>query len=256
MSTAAVARRSARAVVVGPGARRALRDAAGATAGGHVELAFGPGGYLRLGRRHVLLAPARSPLGPLSVLVAGLARGDLVPGDPAAVAGGAVVVGPLRIELAGARDAPAPRAGSLAAGWDAALAAARDAVSPAPPALVPGLAALAAGDVARAVAQLAGRGEGLTPAGDDVLAGFAAWRWSCGRPVALPAQRCAPLGRDYLRCAERGELPAPAAAVLDAIRDGDAPRAARRAARLADWGASSGAALLWGIAAGAAASAA
>ncbi|MDP1846813.1 MAG: DUF2877 domain-containing protein, partial [Solirubrobacteraceae bacterium] len=70
------------------------------------------------------------------------------------------------------------------------------------------------------------------------------------------AQRCAPLGREYLRCAERGELPEPAAAVLDAIRRADPSAAARRAARLADWGASSGAALLWGIAAGAAASAA
>ena len=252
---AAAARRSARAVVVGPGARRALRDAAGATAGGHVELAFGPGGYLRLGRHHVLLAPARSPLGPLSILVAGLVRGDLVPGDPAAVAGGSLVVGPLRIELAGARDAPGPRAGALAPGWDAALAAAREAVALPPPMLAPGIAALEAGDIARAVAQLAGRGDGLTPSGDDVLAGFAAWRWSCGRPVALPAKRCAPLGRDYLRCAERGELPEPAAAVLDAIRDADPARAARRAARLADWGASSGAALLWGIAAGAAATA-
>ncbi len=68
----------------------------------------------------------------------------------------------------------------------------------------------------------------------------------------MPAERCAPLGRDYLRCAERGELPGPAAAVLSAIRAGDAPAAARRAGRLGEWGASSGAALLWGMAAGAA----
>lgn len=251
-AAAAPARRSARAVVVGPGARRALRAAAGATAGGAVELAFGPGGYVRLGERRVLLAPARSPVGPLSILVAGLVRGDLVVGDPAVVRGGTLVVGPLRIELAGARDATTPRAGAPAAGWPAALAAATAVVAPAPAALLPGLEALAAGDLSRAVAQLAGRGDGLTPAGDDVLAGFAAWRWADRAPVTLPAQRCAPLGRDYLRCAERGELPGPAAAVLDAIRRGDAAAAARRAARLGDWGASSGAALLWGIAAGAA----
>ena len=253
MSTAAApVRRSARAVVVGPGARRVLRAAAGATAGGSVELAFGPGGYVRLGDRRVLLAPARSPIGPLSILVAGLARGDLVVGDPAVVRGGALVVGPLHVELAGARAAPAPRASAPAPGWPAALDAATAVVAPAPAALAPGLAALAAGDLPRAVAQLAGRGDGLTPAGDDVLAGFAAWRWADGAPVALPAQRCAPLGREYLRCAERGELPEPAAAVLDAIRRADPAAAARRAARLADWGASSGAALLWGIAAGAA----
>ena len=39
------------------------------------------------------------------------------------------------------------------------------------------------------------------PAGDDALAGYAAWRWAQGDPVVLPAHRCAPLGRDYLRLA-------------------------------------------------------
>jgi hypothetical protein len=229
--------------------RRALRD--GAT--GSVELAFGPGGYVRLGEDRVLLAPARSPLGPLSILVAGLVRGDLVPGDRATADGGALVAGALRIELAGAREPPAPRPTRLAPRWRAALAAAVEVVAPAPAALAPGLEALAAGDSASAVARLAGRGDGLTPAGDDALAGYAAWRWARGVPVALPAAGCAPLGRAYLRCAERGELPQPAAAVLAAIAAGDRAVAARRARGLADWGASSGAALLWGMAAGAAA---
>ena|GEM_PF-882393 len=240
--------RSARALVVGPGARRALRDGADGT----VELAFGPGGYVRLGEHHVLLAPARSPLGPLSILVAGLARGDLVPGDRATVTGGALAVGALRIELASAREPPAPRAVRLAPRWRPAFAAALEVVAPAPAALTPGLEALAAGEIASAVARLAGRGGGLTPAGDDVLAGFAAWRWARGVPVAL-AGDCAPLGRAYLRCAERGELAQPAAAVLAAILAGDRAAAVRGARRLADWGASSGAALLWGMAAAAAA---
>jgi hypothetical protein len=243
------ARRSMRAVLAGPGARRALRDGASGT----VELAFGPGGYVRLGDRWVLLAPARSPLGPLSVLVAGLARGDLVPGDAAAVTGDALLVGSLHIDMSRARDAPppVPHAGSLAPGWHAAVAAALDVVAPAPAELTVGLAALAQGDLATGVAALAGRGDGLTPAGDDALAGFAAWRWTRGAAVTLPSQRCAPLGREYLRCAERGELPRPAAAVLEAILTGDASAAARRARGLAGWGASSGAALLWGLAAGA-----
>jgi len=237
-----------RAVVVGPGARRALRD--GAT--GSVELAFGPGGYLRLDGGWVLLAPARSPLGPLSALVAGLARGDLVPGDAAAVAGDVLVVGPLRIDLSRARDAPPACTRSLATGWRAALAAALDVVAPAPAELAAGLDALALGDLAAGAASLAGRGDGLTPAGDDALAGFAAWRWALGAPAVIPAERCAPLGCDYLRCAERGELPQPAATVLNAILAGDVAAAARRARGLATWGASSGAALLWGMAAGAA----
>jgi hypothetical protein len=243
------ARRSMRAVVVGPGARRALRDSARGT----VELAFGPGGYVRLGERSVLLAPARSPLGPLSVLVAGLSRGDLVPGEAAAVTGNTLIVGPLRLDLSRARDAPlpVPHPGPLAPGWRAALAAALAVVAPAPAELAPGLEALANGDLATGVAALAGRGDGLTPAGDDVLAGFAAWRWTRGAAVSLPAQRCASLGREYLRCAERGELPQPAATVLEAILGGDAGAAVRRARGLAGWGASSGSALLWGMAAGA-----
>jgi Protein of unknown function (DUF2877) len=246
---AAVAQRPMRAVLLGPGARRALRGGARGT----VELAFGPGGYVRLDEQRVLLAPPRSPLGPLSILVAGLARGDLVPGDRATVgADGALVVGPLRIELGAARDWAPPGPRALAPRWRAALAAALEVVAPAPSELGPGLAALAAGDLRGAVAQLAGRGDGLTPAGDDALAGFAAWRWACDEPVMLPAQRCAPLGREYLRCAERGELPQPAATVLAAIRAGDPQAAARRARGLGDWGASSGAALLWGMAAGAA----
>lgn len=241
------ARRPARAVVIGPGARRALSEGAAGT----VELAFGAGGYAALDEHRVLLAPARSPVGPLSILVAGLVRGDLVPGQRATVSGEALVVGPLRIELAAARDAPPLRGGALARTWPAALAAALEVVAPVPPELAPGLAALKAGDLAGGVQRLAGRGEGLTPAGDDVLAGFAGWRWARGAPVALPADRCAPLGRAYLRCAERGELAAPAAAVLAAICAGDAEAAARRATRLAGWGASSGAALLWGMAAAA-----
>jgi hypothetical protein len=253
VSAAATARRTARAVVIGPGARRALRAGAASTAGGTVEWAFGPGGYVRFGDRYVLLAPARSPLGPLSILVAGLARGDLPPGAPAVVAGDMLRVGPLGISLAGARDVPLPpQVVALAPDWAAALEAALAVAGPAPDELAPGLAALATGDIARAIGRLAGRGEGLTPAGDDVLAGYAAWRWAGGARVALAASRCAPLGRAYLRCAERGELPQPAAAVLAAIRAGDRPAAVRGARGLSAWGASSGAALLWGMAAGAA----
>jgi hypothetical protein len=255
LSAAAIAPRSARALVAGPGAGRALRAGAaagaGTAAGGIVDLAFGGGGYVRMGEHHVLLAPPRSPLGPLSLLVAGLSRGDLIVGDPAGVSGGALVVGALRIDLEWVREPSPPLAHDLARGWWSAVAAGLEVVPPPPADLAAGLEALAIGDLTGAVARLAGRGEGLTPAGDDVLAGYAAWRWAQNVPVALSAEACAPLGREYLRCAERGELPEPAARVLEAIRAGDPQAAARRARGLAEWGASSGAALLWGIAAGA-----
>jgi hypothetical protein len=122
---------------------------------------------------------------------------------------------------------------------------------PLPSSLAAGWRALEAGDLAAAVAALAGRGAGLTPDGDDVLAGYAAWRHAEGAPVELPAARCSPLGAAYLRCAERGELPEPAAGVMDAVRSGDAGSATRRARRLAAWGTSSGPSLLWGMAAAA-----
>jgi hypothetical protein len=105
---------------------------------------------------------------------------------------------------------------------------------------------------------LAGRGEGLTPAGDDALAGYVAWRRDAGRPVAispLAEGRSSPLGVAYLRCAERGELPDAGAYLLAAL-DAVSPRRAIAAAiGLREWGSSSGAALIWGISAGARAAA-
>jgi hypothetical protein len=139
----------------------------------------------------------------------------------------------------------------LAPGWRLALTAALEAAPGAPRELADGLSALRHGDADAGVAALAGRGEGLTPAGDDALAGYAAWRHASGEPVMLGGSRCSPLGLAYLRCAERGELPEPVAALMRAIRTADAVAAERRARSLSRWGASSGAAMLWGIAAAA-----
>jgi hypothetical protein len=193
----------------------------------------------------------RAPRGPLTLVVAEL--GVLHPGD---------------VVQLGELPAPAPvlPLGPLMPGWRGALNAALEVV-PAP--RLP-LAALRAGDLERAVAELAGRGEGLTPAGDDVLAGYAAWRRAASPPPdpvrepkgdsplyvngtvrfisSLAAGRASPLGLAYLRCAERGELPEVVARVVAAIRAGDAETARRRARTLSRWGASSGAAMLWGVA--------
>jgi hypothetical protein len=276
-----------RAVWAGPGALRAL--AAGGR--GLVELALRPGGYVRLGDEWVLVAIARAPRGPLSLLVGGLARHPLRPGTPAVAEAGVLTIGELRIgfepapadpddlatrppadpddlatrppgvpddhaapaAIGSGRPAALVAAPAHAAPFPAtlaALAAALAAAPPPPPELSPGLAALRAGALDGAVARLAGRGDGLTPAGDDVLAGFAAWGAVPGL-AALAARRSSPLGLAYLRCAERGELPEPVARVLDAIRAGDPALARLRARGLARWGASSGAAMLWGIAAAA-----
>ena len=254
-----------RALWAGPGARRTL--AAGGV--GKVEFAVRPGGYARFGDDWLLLAVPRAPRGPLTMTVTGLERAPLAPDDEVRVEGDALVVGGETIALAGCGEstetAPSPAAAMPAAampaaampaarspradGAHAALSAALSAAPPPPPDFAAGLAALTRGDHPAAVVALAGRGPGLTPAGDDVLAGYAAWRHVAGEPVALASPRCSPLGLAYLRCAERGELPEPAARLLAAIRAGDAGLAKRRVGGLARWGATSGAAILWGFAA-------
>jgi hypothetical protein len=231
-----------RALSAGPGAAR--RGA------GTVEIALHPGGYVRLGDAYALLAVPRAPRGPLTILVSGLERAPLRAGERAFVADGRLHVGAHTIAL-DVPLAPSPRAGPLRPGWRAALNAALAAVPAPPPELADGVAALRAGSLEPAVAALAGRGEGLTPAGDDVLAGFAAWCHAAGRPVALAplaAGAASPIGLAYLRCAERGELPDVAARVVAAVRAGDTDAARRRARALSRWGASSGAAILWGVA--------
>jgi hypothetical protein len=231
---------------IGPGAARALRGS------GVVELALHPGGYVRFGEGYALLAHPRAPRGPLTVLAAGLEAAPLRPGDPAWVEGadvdGARVLHAgghaIALDIQPARPVTSP---PLQPGWRAALAGALEAAPDPPPALAAGLAALRAGDLETAVARLAGRGPGLTPAGDDVLAGYAAWR-DDSVISALAAGRASPIGLAYLRCAERGELPEPAERVRRAIRAGNATAARRAARALTAWGASSGAAILWGLA--------
>jgi hypothetical protein len=85
-----------------------------------------------------------------------------------------------------------------------------------------------------------------------VLAGYAAGRYALAAPVRLTADAdglASPIGLAYLRCAERGELAEPAAAVLGAVGAGKSERALSLLPGLHRWGASSGFGLLWGIAA-------
>ncbi|HKH18297.1 MAG TPA: DUF2877 domain-containing protein [Solirubrobacteraceae bacterium] len=252
---------SARALWAGPAAMRALASGSG----GSVEIALAAGAYVRLSGDPpgwLLVAPSRAPRGPLTLLVGGLERAGPAPGAPVRVVraargglSGALVIGSLRIGLDGAVACAASAPSPLRAGWRGALAAALGQLPGPPEELAGGLAALRRGALDEAVERLAGRGSGLTPAGDDVLAGFAAWRRADGAAPALAARaagRSSPIGLAYLRCAERGEPPELADRALRAIREGDAGLAGIRARALSRWGASSGAAILWGIAAAAA----
>ena len=187
---------------------------------GVVEFALHPGGYVRFGDDYVLVAHPRAPRGPLTLVTTGLYAAPLRPGDRAWIADDTLHVGAHTIPL---MPEPHPRV-PLGAGWRAALD-----VVPRPPILD--------GDPAL----LAGRGEGLTPAGDDILAGYSYIKGT----VPLTFSLCSPLGAAYVRCAVRGELPEVVARVL---ASGDAETARRRARGLSAWGSSSGAAMLWGVA--------
>jgi hypothetical protein len=109
--------------------------------------------------------------------------------------------------------------------------------------------------VARAAASLAGLGPGLTPSGDDVLAGFAA-AWgllaeALGREGAARRRvasaigsgaraGASPLGRAWLAHALRGELPEPMTRFASALFDAEARDLVPAARGVLAVGASSG----------------
>jgi Protein of unknown function (DUF2877) len=239
----------ARAPFAGPGALRGLRPGRR----GVVALVLGRGAYVRLGSHWLFTAQPEVPFGPLSLAVVDLQWDELRPGQAVQAEPGLLLLGdqPVSLERLRERRPPvATRAVHGAAATLAAAAAAVEVAGPPPRGLAAGLHALRRGWIRDGVRRLAGRGEGLTPAGDDVLAGYAAWRHSLGAPApvtALAADRSSPLGRAYLRCAERGELPDAGAAMLAALHGGDPRAAASAALALRGWGTSSGSALVWGM---------
>jgi hypothetical protein len=240
-------------VLAGPGALRTLR----AGWSGRVELVFPRAGYVRLGAGWLMVAERGVPFGPLSLSVAEpLDLLDLRAEAPARVEGERLLLGGAAVSIESARlrrpPAPPPSCGDPG-GVAEATAAVLAGCSPLPASLRPGVAALRRGRLADATRLLAGLGEGLTPAGDDVLAGYAAWRAAEGQPVTLTSSaaiRFSPIGLAYLRCAERGEIPDAAAAVLAGIRLGSTSMVEAALPALHEWGTSSGAALAWGMAAG------
>jgi hypothetical protein len=245
----------ARALFAGPGASRGLRRGRQ----GVVALVLGRGAYVRLGNHWLFTAQPEVPFGPLSLAVVELQWDELRPGQAVHAEPGVLLLGDQHVSLERLRERRTPVATRPvrrgAAITVAAVAAAVGVAGPPPRTLAPGLLALRRGRIRDGVRRLAGRGEGLTPAGDDVLAGYAAWRHSIGAPApvtALAADRSSPIGRAYLRCAERGELPDAGAAVLAALHAGDPRAAATAALELRAWGTSSGSALLWGMCAAAA----
>jgi hypothetical protein len=111
---------------------------------------------------------------------------------------------------------------------------------------------LGVGDLDGVAHQLEGLGAGLTPAGDDVLAGIVLTLHSSGVDErrlceAVERVRSTTLSRAYLRWAARGQCIEPAHCVLAALTGTNRARVAAAAGRLARHGASSGADLLLGV---------
>lgn len=241
----------ARCSGLAPGAARTLTDGVR----GRVAIAVTGGAWLDLGTGWVLVASHRAPLGPLTVRL-DAEPPDLRPDDRASVGDGVLTAGPLAVVLEGAVVGPSPSPGARLDGWRTALRAAAGAVRAPSAALSPGIAAVAAGCPDEAAARLTGLGPGLTPEGDDVLAGAAAWFHAEGDLAAAHALTARPaattaLSAALLACAARGELVDVAMATLAAIRAGRAAAAAALAGTLGTWGATSGDALVTGMAAAA-----
>lgn len=112
--------------------------------------------------------------------------------------------------------------------------------------------AAAADDLLAVRRLLEGRGGGLTPTGDDVLAGMMLVRaWSGEPPVWLETvagqSRTTDLSRAFLVWAARGQSLALVHDLMAQAACGDESRVRRTADDVAGIGASSGVALLWGL---------
>lgn len=220
---------------------------------GHVAGVFRDGFYVS-GPSEALFAVVgpRCWPGPLHLVVEELAG---LPGrhDPVSVSGGTLRAGQLTIRFGGCAPwAPQlpERLGSGPRAWrdlavcpDPELAAVWEAVT----------RDLRGGNLLAAFRRLQGRGTGLTPSGDDVLAGIllvGAVDPSRRRALTGLASgaRTTQLSRAFLRWAAAGQSIQPAHALLDAAASGDQAGMRRAAASLAGVGAASGRALAAGVA--------
>ncbi len=214
--------------------------------------------YVRLdGELIALVAPGVDP-GPLHVrcvALPALRPGEAVAGDGRRLTGATWAVRVPSTRWRGALPDPAALAGRA---QDAAVDAAVDAA--------PTTTAAAGAVLRRAdgfegldalAALLGGRGPGLTPSGDDVLAGVLLVARLAGGPAAEDRLRACAAGvsttevsRAFLAWAARGQSIAPAHDWLLAVAADDAPGATRALTRLHGIGADSGRHLAAGLALG------
>ena len=229
---------------------------------GRVRAVFARALYLVVPGGLVVLATTEAPRGPLHLRVASLP--DVRPGCPVWVDEDVLRIGDHGYRL----DAPIwsphlPPAASLTC----AHARARRWLPDLGPALDVGMVgraelqadavtALRRGDLGTLAAAVVGRGPGLTPAGDDLMAGVllvARARWSGSGMAAWTRlqpeylARTNDIARAFLTCAAEGRCIEPAHDLLLGLANADHRAVSAAADRLRHFGSSSGAALMYGV---------
>lgn len=228
---------------------------AGPTSTGRVVARFPRAAYVELGGCVLALVGPDAPRGPLHLRVPGLVPGAL--GDEVRLSGGVLRAGAIAIDVGRTARwrAPVPDASRLrAVSRHAAdsLTASRGSTSCSDDACGSVAAALDAGDLASVVRRLGGAGPGLTPAGDDVLAGIAVVAVVAGADpevlgAHLAAARTHAISLAFLRWAARGCSIEPVHDLLAALVAGRGSDVAASQARVAAVGHTSGCDLLLGM---------
>ena len=206
--------------------------------GGRVMASGAGWAWLRAGERVIHVAGARGPRGPLTAIV------DRVPvSEPGDL---------MRLDCSGARIWRTPPVDATASSD-----AIRDACALVRPHLWNDPRALALGThpIAQVAGELAGRGPGLTPAGDDALTGYVYTAVALGltgadeaRAAALrAASMTGEPSASLLRAAAAGEVFSPVASMVRALVDADGQALAASVRSLTALGRTTGRALLTGI---------
>lgn len=225
---------------------------------GRVRAVFDRALYLDVRGRLLVLTTPALPRGPLHIRVPRLP--SVSPGDAVSVDDETLRVA----DDAFTFDAPVwspelPQPAPLAAARNLARAWLSPVVPPlgvagTQPAVLPSgtLVALRGGDLCELGARLGGRGPGLTPAGDDMLAGALLVAYGMWSQLPAPGDLLRGVATNdialaFLRCAARGRCIEPAHELLAALARADQPATNSTLVVLSSFGSSSGTALAFGI---------
>jgi len=210
--------------------------------------------YARFAEVVVAIGSASIPAGPLHLRLPSLPR--MTVGEQLSLSNGWLAGECFRVEV-GATVSSVPRPLDAAALREAAGRAAL--VTGGDDSALPGLvdldvviALIDADDLVRLARTIGGLGPGLTPSGDDVLAGVLLIDALAGRPSsrrceAIAAARTTRVASSFLAWAARGQSIEPVHLLLAALAAGDDMQVAARQRTIRSYGSSSGADLLLGL---------